>query len=132
MRGLMSRRRRILANVLTILSLLLFLAGIALRWVVTRERDGWQYEWRYILGGNELTGWKREVVVWSREWYTQFAILPIMWAITGIASWWLRDQGEWRRFHGRCVACGYDLRATPRRCPECGQIPPGVSPPPPP
>jgi hypothetical protein len=44
---------------------------------------------------------------------------------TAAAGLWIRHvyRKRMQQKAGQCPGCGYDLRATPDRCPECGRVP---------
>lgn len=51
------------------------------------------------------------------------AVLPLCWLLRG-----RQPSNHYRRKHGLCVGCGYDLSGTVNECPECGHAAPVMKP----
>ena len=77
-------------------------------------------------------GWRKESVYYSalESSSTSIILLP-MWLLlspvifTLCVHFWQTRKLQCRRKANQCENCGYDLRATPSHCPECGRIPRG-------
>ena len=74
----------------------------------------WDHYLDQPSGGGAIEVWRVQVRPWLLA--IPFIILPMIWAIRFVAH-----RRRWRE--GLCQRCGYDLRASPARCPECGAVP---------
>jgi hypothetical protein len=72
---------------------------------------------RFVHGSG---GRRQPFTTWF--WFPHWALLPPL-MVLPIYGVWLRSRVRRRAAAGLCPLCGYDLRATPDRCPECGHVP---------
>jgi hypothetical protein len=86
------------------------------------DRSGFAFEgyWNRQNTGSNFTDIESGFTLVLPHWFVAVlsVILPDL--------WWRgkkRRLRQHRLAHKLCVTCGYDLRATPDRCPECGAVP---------
>ena len=81
-----------------------------------RDSTEWHRTWMgFVYGGEDwqFRKWLRCVVLPLWFPFVVFFVPPALWLMS--------RHSRYRRHRlGLCVHCGYDLRASPGRCPECG------------
>jgi hypothetical protein len=96
---------------------------IALNWANHQSsmpvRQSWTRWKRYNSDAVDIrVGWLRKEGSW--EVHLPHWVYILLASV--LPSWWLLRWRARREKAWLCQTCGYDLRATPERCPECGKV----------
>ena len=126
-----------------------FCFSLIIHWDATRYHPtGWDYqsaqrdsEYHHWDLATRLKDWwpgfkliREDALLHDGEWHVTRVIIPLWFpmVLTLIAPlcWLRRWRRQARRVRlGLCLHCGYDLRASEDRCPECGSpVPTGHTP----
>jgi hypothetical protein len=79
---------------------------------------GYDVDWVFYTGSQPFSSARRAIAI---PWWFIGGLtlsLPIVWAMRRRHAARMACVGQ-----VTCSRCGYDLRATPQRCPECGNVP---------
>ena len=105
-----------------------FTRGVSMWWKAPPRRLGLDF----LQGGANIRGFRLGRFALQCDttdpYDKKVRVLLPFWVWT--ATWAVLGVCLWRRVHSkrcdydcrRCVNCGYDLRASPTRCPECGLL----------
>lgn len=83
----------------------------------------WETHWQHVTNHAGVVYATND---YPNAYHAQYLIVPIWWLLIGLSLpplvwlWRYRSRRD-RIKRGLCLACGYDLRASTDRCPECGK-----------
>jgi hypothetical protein len=96
-------------------------------WALATEQDyylhGWMWRKFGVVNGSGIKsaeGMEAVTGVAVPHWCVVLALLGF--PVSGVARWGRRKWRGRGEVMARCAACGYDLRASAGRCPECGKM----------
>jgi hypothetical protein len=84
---------------------------------IVHDSFGYEPPWGNGWIGSRPLDRVGEYFIGSGTLYVPLWLLAVTFFLCGV---WLYRKRRNATSRGRCVTCGYDLRASPDRCPECG------------
>ncbi|HVT90864.1 MAG TPA: hypothetical protein VHD56_18565 [Tepidisphaeraceae bacterium] len=88
-----------------------------------RNTSGGEFIWDTRITGTPAAGFERRRTIIGVPYWAVFLVLMAPSLLLGVIYLNRQVVLQQRQSMGQCIFCGYDMRASPDRCPECGAEP---------